>query len=338
MKRIILPLLLIVGLGGGYYYYTTNRAIVPDNLSDEYIRIPTGATMEELEILLESNNYVNDIEAFKSRAESENFKMPRSGRYKIKAGWSAKELVRHLAKGGQEGVKVVLNNEKTPQQVAGKIAKVFEFDSTTYAKAFEDQALLDSLGLKKETLMCYFLPNTYEMYWNTDPKKFLERMSKEFRRFWTESRLEKAKALNMTPEQVITMASIVSGESNHADEQARVAGAYLNRYALGMKLQADPTVQFALMEIEKTSSFRRLMNSDYLVSHPYNTYLHVGLPPGPINMPPPSSIEAVLSPEKHKYIYFCAKPDAIGYHNFAETLEQHLANVKIYQNSLRTPK
>lgn len=337
MKRIVLPLVLLLGLGGAYYYMT-NKAIVPDTLTDEYIKIPTGSTMQDLESLLVSGNYVMDIDAFKSRAESENFKTPRAGRYKIKAGWSAKELVRHLAKGGQEGVKVVLNNEKTPQQVAGKISKVLETDSAHFVAAFDDQSLLDSLGFKKETLMCYFLPNTYEMYWNTDPRKFLERMSKEFKRFWNDSRLAKAQALNMTPEQVITMASIVDGETNHPDERPKVAGAYLNRYVQGIKLQADPTVQYALMQIEKTSSFRRLMNSDYLVSHPYNTYIHVGLPPGPINMPSPASVEAVLNPEKHNYIYFCAKPDASGYHNFAETYEQHLANVKIYQNSLRGSK
>ncbi len=338
MKRIVLPLLLLIGLGGAYYYYNLNKAIVPETLSDEFLKIPTGSTMQDLEILLESGGYVMDIDAFKSRADAEKFITVRSGRYKIKPGWSSKELVRHLAKGGQEPVKVVLNNEKTPQQVAAKIAKVFEFDSTKYITAFNDEALLDSLGFKKETLMCYFLPNTYEMYWNTDPRKFLERMSKEFKRFWNESRIAKAKALNMTPEQAVTMASIVDGESNHAEEQAKVAGAYLNRYVRGIKLQADPTVQYALMQIEGTSSFRRLMNSDYLVSHPYNTYMNVGLPPGPVNMPSPTSIEAVLNPEKHNYIYFVAKPDASGYHNYAETFEQHLVNVKIYQNALKSTK
>ena len=231
-----------------------------------------------------------------------------------------------------------MNNEKTPQQIAAKVAKVLESDSLTFLNGFNDEALLDSLGMKKQTLMCYFIPNTYEMYWNTDAKKLLERMSKEFKKYWNEARTEKAKAMNMTPEQAMTMASIVEGESNKADERPRVAGAYINRLVMGMRLQADPTVQYALMDIEKTNMFRRLKYSDYLTPHPYNTYVNDGLPPGPVCMPSPSSIEAVLNPEKHNYVFFCAKPDLSGYHNFAETYEQHNVNVKLYQDWLRTQK
>lgn len=336
MKRLIFSVVFLGAVVFGGYYYYTNKPNVPDILADEYIKIPTGSTMKDLERLLESGGYVLDIESFKSRAVTDNFKMARVGRFKIKAGWSNKELVKHLHLGEQAGVKVVLNNEKTPQQVAGKISKVLEFDSLTFINAFNNQMLLDSLGLDKIQLMCYFLPNTYELYWNTDPKKFLERMSKEFKRFWNENRIEKAKAINMTPEQAVVMAAIVEGETNKTDERPRVAGAYINRYVRGIRLQADPTVQFALMEIEQTSSFRRLRYSDYLTPHPYNTYVIDGLPPGPICMPSPSSIEAVLNPEKHSFIYFCAKPDLSGYHNFAETLEQHNVNVRAYQNFLRT--
>jgi UPF0755 protein len=336
MKRLIFPLLLLAAAVFGGYYYYTNKPNVPDVLADEYIKIPTGSTMKDLERLLESGGYVLDIESFKSRAASDNFKTARTGRFKIKAGWSNKELVKHLHLGEQAGVKVVLNNERTPEQVAGKIARVLEFDSSAYITAFKDEALLESLGLNKTLLLCYFLPNTYEVYWNTDPKKFLERMSTEFKRFWNENRIEKAKVINMTPEQAVIMGSIVEGETNKQDERPRVAGAYINRYLRNIRLQADPTVQFALMEIENTKSFRRLRYSDYLTPHPYNTYVIDGLPPGPICMPSPSSIEAVLAPEKHNYIYFCAKPDLSGYHNFAETLEQHNVNVKAYQNFLRT--
>ena len=338
MRRLFLPILLLVAALGGYYYYTINKANVPDILADEYLRIPTGANMESLEILLESGGYVLDIESFKSRAESQNYKTPRAGRFKIKPNWSNKELITHLQRGEQAAVKVVLNNEKTPQQIAAKVAKVLESDSLTFLNGFNDEALLDSLGMKRQTLMCYFIPNTYEMYWNTDSKKLLERMSKEFKKYWNEARTEKAKALNMTPEQAMTMASIVEGESNKADERPRVAGAYINRLVMGMRLQADPTVQYALMDIEKTNMFRRLKYADYLTPHPYNTYVNDGLPPGPVCMPSPSSIEAVLNPEKHNYIFFCAKPDFSGYHNFAETYEQHNVNVKLYQDWLRTQK
>ena len=179
MRRLFFTILLLAAALGGYYFYTINKANVPDILADEYLRIPTGANMETLEILLESGGYVLDIESFKSRTESQNYKIPRAGRFKIKSGWSNKELITHLQHGEQAAVKVVLNNEKTPQQIAAKVAKVLESDSLTFINAFNDETLLDSLGMKKQTLMCYFIPNTYEMYWNTDAKKLLERMSKE---------------------------------------------------------------------------------------------------------------------------------------------------------------
>ena len=171
--------------------------------------------------------------------------------------------------------------------------------------------------------------------WNTEPRKFVERMGTEYKKFWNPERTAKAKAQGMTPEEVVTMASIVEGETKYDDEKPRVAGAYINRLKRNIRLQADPTTQFALMEIENTRSFRRLLYRDYATPHPYNTYVIDGLPPGPICMPSPTSIEAVLKPEQHNYIYFCAKPDNTGYHNFAETLEQHNVNVKIYQNSLK---
>jgi UPF0755 protein len=231
-------------------------------------------------------------------------------------------------------VKVVLNNERTPNQVASKIAKVLETDSASFAHAFADETLLAEIGIPKAQLMCLFLPNTYELFWNTEPKKFLERMAKEYKRFWNTERLAKAQTQGLSPEQVITMAAIVDGESSVKSEQPKVAAAYLNRLKQNMKLQADPTVQYALMEIEKTPSFRRLLNKDYLVPHPYNTYMNEGLPPGPICMPSPSSIEAVLNPEQHDYIYFVAKPDNSGLHNYAVTYEQHLVNVRIYQDWL----
>lgn len=338
MKRLILPVLLLgAALFGGYYYYI-NKPNVPNVLTEEYLKIPTGSTMQDLERLLESGGYVLDIESFKSRAEKDNFKTPRSGRFKIKPGWSSKELVFHLHRGEQAPVKVVLSTERLPEQIAGKLGRVLEFDSLSYINTFNNQALLDSIGIDRNLLMAYFLQNTYEFFWNTDGKKFLERMQKEFKRFWNEERIAKAKAMNMTPEQAIIMASIVEGETNKLDERPRVAGAYINRYLRGIRLQADPTVQYALMEIEKTNMFRRLKYVDYETPHKYNTYVIDGLPPGPICMPSPSSIEAVLAPEKHNYIYFCLKPDGSSYHNFAETLEQHNVNVKAYHNWLKTRK
>jgi UPF0755 protein len=329
MSKLLKIALVAVVFGGGLYAYFF-KSNVPSDLKSEYVKIPTGSTLESLKNQLYTEGSISDEGNFAQWASWLNYTNVKAGRYRIKSGWSSYDLIKHLQSGEQAAVKVVLNNEKKPEQVAAKIAKVLEKDSATFAQTFLDTHLLDSLGLSRATLMCVFLPNTYEFFWNTEPRKFIERMAKEYKRYWNPERVNLAKAQGLTPEQAVTMASIVDGETRHDDERPKVAAAYLNRLKQNVKLQADPTVQFALMEIEGTSSFRRLFNADYLKPHPYNTYLNYGVPPGPICMPQPSSIEAVLKPAQHNFLYFCAKPDNTGYHNFAETYEQHLVNVKIY--------
>jgi UPF0755 protein len=333
-RRLLFAILVLAGIAGAAYLYFF-KANVADDLSSDFIKIPTGSTFDNLKSQLVTEGVIKDVSNFEQWASWLDYKTVRSGRFKIKKGWSSYDLIKHLQRGEQAPVKVVLNNERTPEQVAGKIARVLEFDSARFAETFLDTALMDSLQLSRATLMCLFLPNTYEFFWNTEPRKFIERMSKEYKRYWNADRTAKARAQGMTPEQAVTMASIVDGETHHDDERTRVAAVYLNRFKQNMKLQADPTVQFALMEIEKSGSFRRLYNRDYLVPHPYNTYVNEGLPPGPVCMPAPASIEAVLNPAPNNYLYFCAKPDKPGYHNFAETYEQHLVFVKMYQNALK---
>lgn len=332
-RRLLYAVLMIVGILGAAYLYLF-KSNVPNDLKDEYLKIPTNSTFEGLVNQLITEGVIEDESSFRRWADWLSYDKVRAGRFKIKAGWSSFELIKHIDRSEQAPVKLVLNNERTPEQVAGKVARFLERDSMTFLQTFNDTVLLDSLGISRPTLMCIFLPNTYEMYWNTEPRKFLERMAKEYKKFWNADRTAKAAAQGMTPEQAITMASLVDGESTRKDEIPKVAGAYINRLKKNIKLQADPTVQFALMEIEHTPSFRRLYNKDYLIQHPYNTYIHEGLPPGPICMPSPTSIEAVLNPEQHNYVFFVAKPDNSGYHNYAETYEQHLVNVKIYQDWL----
>jgi UPF0755 protein len=336
-RKWLYALLLLAGIAGAAYLYLF-KSNVPSDLKEEYVKIPSNSSFDDLVKQFNTEGVIEDETNFRQWAGWLNYQNIRSGRFKIKSGWSSYDLIKHLQRGEQAAVKVVLNNERTPEQVAGKISRVLEKDSTTFLQAFNDAALLSELGVSRATLMCIFTPNTYEFFWNTDPRKFLERMTKEYKKYWNADRTAKAAAQGMTPEQAVTMASIVDGESTRKDEIPKVAGAYINRLKQNMKLQADPTVQFALMEIEHTPSFRRLRNSDYLVPHPYNTYTHEGLPPGPICMPSPASVEAVLNPEKHDYVYFCAKPDNTGYHNYAVTYEQHLVNVKTYTSWLSTQK
>jgi UPF0755 protein len=337
MKRLLIALLIIGGIAAGAYFFYF-KSIVPTELSSEYIKVPTGTDFEGLTKLLTTEGVIADESNFRQWASWLKYEKVRAGRFKIKAGWSAYDLIKHLQNGEQAPVKVVLNNERTAAQIAGKVAKVLEKDSAAFLETFRDTAFLTSLGIQPELFLCYFLPNTYNIFWNTDPEKFVERMHKEFKNFWTDARTAKAQKQGLTPEQAVTMASIVEGETRFEDERPQVAAAYLNRLKLNMRLQADPTVQFALMDIEKTTSFRRLYNRDYETPHPYNTYVNDGLPPGPICMPSPSSLEAVLAPAEHNYLYFCAKPDATARHNFAETYEQHLVNVKVYQQWLAKQK
>ncbi len=336
-RRVVLAALIIGSILAATYLYLF-KSNIPSDIKQEYVKIPTNSSFDDLVNQLLTEGVITDEDDFQRWANWLDFQTPRAGRFRIEAGWSSFELIKHIFKGEQSPVKIVLNNERTPEQVAGKVSRFLESDSMTFLQTFNDTLLLDSLGINRESLMCIFLPNTFEFYWNTEPRKFLERMSKEYEKFWTADRIAKAAAKGLTPEQVITMASIVDGETSRKDELPKVAGAYLNRLKQNMRLQADPTVQFALMEIENTPSFRRLYNKDYQVSHPYNTYIHTGLPPGPICMPSPASVEAVLNPESHNYIFFVGKPDNSGYHNYAETYEQHLVNVKIYQDWLNTPK
>jgi UPF0755 protein len=179
-----------------------------------------------------------------------------------------------------------------------------------------------------------FIPNTYEFWWNTDAESFFKRMYKEYDRFWNHERTGRARDINFKPNEVITLASIIVNETNKEDEYRRIAGVYINRLNQGILLQADPTVKFALGNFEK----QRILNSDILFDSPYNTYMYAGLPPGPISIPTVKAIDAVLRYEKHDYLYFCAKEDFSGYHNFARTLEQHNKNARSYQRELNRRK
>jgi UPF0755 protein len=241
-------------------------------------------------------------------------------------------LIRKLRNGSQQAVKVILNLEREPMNVAAKAARFLETDSLSLVRLFQNEAFLDSIGYSKETLQTLFIPNTYELYWNASPREFVARMIKEHDRFWkADGRLEKAKAKGLTPAEVYTLASIVYSESLAKSEQPRIAGLYLNRIRQGMKLQSDPTAVFAT----RAFGIKRVLNEHIQFEHPYNTYANYGLPPGPITMPSVSAIDAVLNPESHDYVYMCAKGDNSGLHNFAKTLAGHSRNIAVYVANLR---
>ena len=319
---------------GSTYYKIYFKPVVPGDLEDYHVAIPSGSTPEEVVALLLDKKIVQDPASFSKAAERmEYFRTPmRPGRFEVQPHWNHVALIRHLRGGPQAPVMVVLTNERLLENVAGKVARFIEPDSTALLQTFQNPNILDSMGYTEETLMALFIPNSYEFYWNTSPEGFLERMQKEYDRFWSkDKRREKAAQLGLSPTEVYTLASIVEKETNQNSEKRRIAGVYLNRLRIGMRLQADPTCIFATRDFEAT----RVLNYHIQFDSPYNTYEYAGLPPGPIAMASIASIDAVLNPEQHKYLYFCAVGDDSGLHQFAETLAGHNQNVSRYRRNLR---
>ena len=253
----------------------------------------------------------------------------KSGRYQI-TDEGAFRLFRKLRGGMQDPMMLTVPSCRTMPQMAARLSQSLMCDSASIAEALADTSMLHSLGFTKETIPAMFIPNTYDIYWNVSVEKLLSRMRQEYDRFWTADRLSKAEAMGLTPEQVATIASIVDEETNKNDEKPTIAGLYYNRYRKGMKLQADPTVKYAMQDF----GIRRILNWMLTTDSPYNTYMYAGLPPGPIRVPSQEGLDAVLNYQHHNYIYMCAKEDFSGYHNFAVTSAEHTANAHRYAAAL----
>ena len=268
---------------------------------------------------------------FKILAKHNNFdNVARSGKFAICDKDSWHDIYSRIVRKEQTPVKVVVPSVRNFQQMSRVLSEQLMFDSLNIMEFFTSATYINQLGYTLETFPTLILPNTYEVYWNITPEQFIARMMKERRKFWNEDRLAKAKALNMTPEEVATLASIVDEETNNNAEKPIVAGLYINRLKRNIPLQADPTVKFALGDFAR----KRILLADLEVESPYNTYKRTGLPPGPIRIATIAGIESVLNYARHDYIYMCAKEDFSGTHNFATTLSQHNANARRYQEAL----
>lgn len=261
----------------------------------------------------------------------------RTGRYSITPGDGALKIWRHLKNGLQEPVNLTVPSVRTKEKLSVELSKKLMLDSTTILNALSDEAVCEKYGYDTATIACMFIPNTYDIYWNVSIDKFLQKMKKESDKFWNFERTQKAKAMNLTPVQVITLASIVDEETANDAEKPMIAGMYYNRlmlrnaeYPHGMPLQADPTIKYAW----KRFGLRRIYNNLLSISSPYNTYKNTGLPPGPIRIPSVAGIDAVLNHVHHDYLYMCAKEDFSGTHNFARTYEEHLHNAAKYSKAL----
>lgn len=341
MKRwkVVLLILVVLGMAAGAVGWRTWHEVFGAGPrfsdGDRILLIPTGSTFAQVVDSLKAGGVIKDERAFRLLAERKNYlERVKPGRYRIASGTSLNALVNKLRSGEQEPLDLTFTNVDDLPELAGRVAHYLESDSLAFLHAFMDHGLHQEAGLNNKNFISLFIPNTYEMWWTTTPQQFIARMGKEYAAFWTEERKAKASHYGLELWEVSTLASIVQAETVQSSDAPRIAGVYLNRLRIGMPLQADPTLKFAL----GLDSINRILDRDKLVNSPYNTYLNLGLPPGPINMAEPRNLDAVLNAEKHDFLYFCAKEDLSGYSNFSRTYEQHLVNARRYQRALNARK
>lgn len=263
----------------------------------------------------------------------------RPGKYKIKKSMGNNTIV-NLLRSERLTVKVTFNNQERLENLAGRLSEQIEADSIELLNAFKDEKFLKSAGFSTATALAMYLPNTYNLFWEVTPKDFKKRMLEYYNLFWNKERIQKANSLKLNPIQVNILASIVQKESVSSEEQNKIAGVYLNRLKKNMKLQADPTVIYAIKKKEDKFNkvIRRVLYKDLKLNSPYNTYRYGGLTPGPICMPNLSTIDAVLNPESHDYLYFVASPTNPGLHLFSKNLSEHNKNKRLYTEWLNRKK
>ena len=336
LKKILLTVVLL-GLVGmaGFSYYVYQNIFTPNtgfNNPQAHVFIPTGATFkmvqEELSPLLK------DMSTFVAVAQRKGYSSNiKAGHFIIKKGSNNNEIINSI-RSGNIPVTIKFNNQERLENLAGHLAKQIELDSASLLSAMLDEAFLKASGFTQDTALGMYIANSYEVYWNTSPKAFCQKMLKEYNAFWNTSRVAKAKAISLSKDQVMALAAIVQKETAMIQERPTVAGLYLNRLKKGMLLQADPTVIFAKKKTENNFKqvIKRVLFKDLTIASPYNTYRYSGVPPGPITMPDVSAIDGVLNYNKHGFYYMVADVENFGYHKFAKTLSAHNRNKKQYVN------
>lgn len=296
-----------------YLYIDTNDDL--DSISVKLSKDCKGIGISSLLILARHSGYNNNI---------------RTGRYEITSSIGAFQLLRHLRNGQQAPVQLTIPSVRTVDRLAEELSNKLMMNKEDLMAYFESNDSCAQYGADTASIIALFIPNTYEIYWNISTAKFMDKMYKEQQAFWSGNRKRKADALNLTPLEVVTLASIIDEETANNSEKPMVAGMYYNRLERNMPLQADPTIKFALKQFD----IRRIYNNMLHVKSPYNTYVNTGLPPGPIRVPSVAGIDAVLNLVHHDYLYMCAKEDFSGTHNFARTYPEHLLNAAKYSKAL----
>jgi UPF0755 protein len=321
-------LILALGLFAAYKVFGPNTGQLSQG---EYLYIRTGATYEDVRRSLQEGDYLGDMWSFELLAKQAGYPARvKAGKYKINRGMSNYNIVRVLRSGRQTPVKLVINKVRTKQDIARLIGTQLEADSNKLLQLLSDSAFCAAYGQDTNTIMCAIIPDTYEFYWNTNAEKAFSKIQDNYKAFWNDNRKQLAAAKKLSLQQITIIASIVEEETNMNDEKGNVASVYINRYNKGMRLQADPTVKFAVGDF----TLRRITGVHLQTLSPYNTYLNSGLPPGPICTPSKKTLDAVLNSPSTDYIYFCAKEDFSGYHRFASNYNDHMKNARLYQQAL----
>jgi UPF0755 protein len=309
-------------------------SVIPEQ-GGSVLYIPERTSYAQVLDTINSNLVLKNPQTFKWLAEKKNLhKGIRSGKYVIKHNLSVNGLVNLLRSGNQTPVRITFSNVRTLNQIAGRFGRQLATDSLQFVEYFSDESHYSADGFTKATIIALFIPDTYEFFWNTGAEGIYKRMLGEYEKFWNEDRRKKAESEGLSKMEVSILASIIDDEVNRKDEKAKIAGVYLNRLKRGIPLQACPTIKFALNDFKITRVLKIHLNTE----SPYNTYKYKGFPPGPIGCPSIEGIDAVLNAEKHDYLFFAAKADFSGYHNFSRTLSEHNRYAAEYQRELNRRK
>ncbi len=338
LRKIMLTVVVVfvvVALAGAFWVYRAvyapNVTAPPEGEKYHQVYIRTGWGYEQVLQMLTEKNIIINKTGFDKIARQMNYPQKvYPGRYLVEGGMSNRALALLLRSGKQTPYDIAIHNIRTKPDLVQLICSKLETDSIELTRMLNDTAYLAQHNLTPQNVIGMFIADTYRFNWNTDAETFFKRMKREYDNFWTDERIQKARLNGLTPFEAITLASIVEEETAQNDEMNQIAGVYYNRLSANMPLQADPTVKFAVGDF----SLKRILTEHLAIESPYNTYKYTGLPPGPIRIPSLTALQAVLNPTEHSYLYFCAKEDFSGYHNFAVTYEEHLINARKYRDEL----
>lgn len=331
----IIGILIVILLSYLYFiWFSKNTVNAPEGESVE-LYIPIGTNLQEFYTLIYDTDLISNQDDFDLFTIFKKIKSVKSGYYVLRSPMTCNQVINTFRSGLQTPIKVVITPSRLPEDLAQKLALSLAIDSLNIIKALKSDSIAALYGFSSADFYTMFIPDTYEMYWNSSIESLMDRMKSEYNTFWNQNRKAKAKDRNLTQKDVVVLASIVYAEqSQFSDERPKIAGLYLNRLEIGMLLQSDPTLIYGLGDFSRN----RVLNVDKQVDSPYNTYKYPGLPPGPIYSPDKKSIEAVLNPDENKYLYMCAKADFSGYHAFATNLRQHNNNAREYQRALNNAR